>query len=278
MNANEHYVSQVLLRRFTVRGQLQSYKIQENKWRRKSPRRVFSEFGYNQLLVDGKVDNTLESAFSKVETHLPRTIKALEDAANHPSTELPPAIYENLCWYCAFLRRISPFAKMAAPADFVLQANTDLDKGHGRALREVLNAPHELISQLALLHAVGRRIIIDSENYLQLIYRIQFRLGYQNDYSMFRQNATWTICNSPVEFPVSDIALVQMPVDVHKSMFYVLPLGPTLLLKGQIKFGNQIPSSQTVVKGANLTSDEADLWLQIICLAAVNELVASRAC
>ena len=145
MNANEHYVSQVLLRRFTVSGHLQCFKIQESKWRRKSPKKVFSEFGYNQLLVDGKVDDTLEKAFCKVETNLPQTLKALDNAAIHSSTELPPAVYENLCWYCAFIKRISPFSKVAAPADFVLQANHDLEKGHGRILREVLNVPEELI-------------------------------------------------------------------------------------------------------------------------------------
>jgi hypothetical protein len=70
MNANEHYVSQVLLRRFTVAGHLQCYRVQTDKWKRVSPKNVFSDFGYNQLLVYGQVDNTLEQAFSKVETAL----------------------------------------------------------------------------------------------------------------------------------------------------------------------------------------------------------------
>jgi hypothetical protein len=165
---------------------------------------------------------------------------------------------------------------MAAPADFVLQANADLEHGHARKLREVLNTPEDSIQYFLLQHAIGRRVIIDSVDYLQLVYRIQFRLGYQEDYTMFRHYATWTICHSPIELPVSDVALVQMPVHAHKSMFYALPVSPRLLLKGQIKFGTPPPSTQTVVKGMTLASDEADLWLQIICSAAINELVASN--
>lgn len=129
MNANEHYVSQVLLRRFTTSGRLQSYRVRNGTWKRESPKNVFSDFGYNQLLVCSQVDNTLEQAFSKVETPLPKTFEALEEAANKSSTELPSPIFENMCWYCAFIKRISPFAKAAAPADFVIQLDMELEKG-----------------------------------------------------------------------------------------------------------------------------------------------------
>jgi len=104
---NQHFVSQVLLRRFTISGRLQSYKVQANKWKPQSPKNEFSMFGYNQLLVSGVADNTLEDAFSKVESPLPKTLKALEGAATVPSTELPATIYENMCWYCAFLKNVS---------------------------------------------------------------------------------------------------------------------------------------------------------------------------
>jgi hypothetical protein len=276
LNENEHYVSQVLLRLFAVSGKLQSYQIKDDKWRRKSPRSVFSAFGYNQLLVDGKVDNTLEAAFSKVETPLPKVFKALEEAANHASTELPSAIYENLCWYCAFLWRISPFAKAAAPANFVVQINMDLEKGNARTLREVLNIPDDQIAGLLKTHAAGRRFIIDSENFLQLVYRIQFQRHYQLDYSMFRHNAAWSICHSPIELPISDIALVQMPIHEHNSVFYILPVGPRLLLKGQIKRGEATNSDQTSIKGQTLRTDEANLWFDVIGLSAVTELVSCQ--
>jgi hypothetical protein len=255
---------------------LQHYQVQAEKWKPQSPRNVFSELGYNQLLVGGNIDNTLEKAFSQVETPLPKTFGALEKAANKPSTELPPTIYENLCWYCAFLKRVSPFAKAAAPASFVVQMNEELGNGDAKTLREVLNFPENIIGSFQREYSLGRRLIIDSNDFLQLVYRIQFQRMYQFDYSMFRNNTKWTICNSPIELPVSDMALVEHPSNVHKAIFYVLPVGPRLLLKGQINCGSQTPSSQTIVKGANLSAEEAEYWFDAICLSAVTELVCSH--
>lgn len=274
MNANEHYVSQVLLRRFTTLGHLQSYRVRNGTWKRESPKNVFSDFGYNQLLVCGQVDNTLEQAFSKVETPLPKTFEALEEAANRDSTKLPPPIFENMCWYCAFIKRISPFAKAAAPADFVIQLDMELEKGGAETLQEVLNLPEEII-QLFFRgeHALGRKVIIHSRDFLQVVYRIQFRRKYGFDYSTFRHNTTWTVCNSPVDLPISDVALTEIPVH-KKAMFYGLPIGPRLLLKGQIDIGGQKSSTQTNVNGATLSSEEAELWFEAICLSAVNELVS----
>jgi hypothetical protein len=174
------------------------------------------------------------------------------------------------------LKRISPFAKAVAPANFVFQINKDLENGNVKVLREVLNVPDELIKSFQKEYSLGRRIIIDSEDFLQVIYRIQFRNGYQLDYSMFRNNAKWTICKSPIELPVSDVALVELPVGVHNATFYVLPIGPKLLLKGQINWGKQTPSSQTIVRGDNLTTGEAQYWFDAICLSALSELICSH--
>jgi len=87
MNANEHYISQVLLRRFTTSGHLQRYSVKENIWKRVSPKKVFSDYGYNQLVVDGQVDHTLEQAFSKVETPLPKTFEARACVKTHSLVE-----------------------------------------------------------------------------------------------------------------------------------------------------------------------------------------------
>lgn len=276
MNANEHYVSQVLLRRFTVAGHLQRYRVQTDKWKRVSPKKVFSDFGYNQLLVYGQVDNTLEQAFSKVETPLPKTFDALEEAANKTSTELPLAVFENLCWYCAFIKRVSPFAKAAAPADFIIQLDMELENGRDDTLREVLNFPEEIVQCYRKEHVLGRKVIIDSQNFLQVVYRIQFRRKYGFDYSTFRHNTKWTICNSPIELPISDVALTEIPIKAHNAIFYGLPIGPKLFLKGQINWGKQASSSQTIVKGATLGLEEAELWFEAICLSAVTELVCKK--
>jgi hypothetical protein len=276
MNANEHYVSQVLLRRFTREGHLHCYNVQKNTWARLSPKKVFSEYGYNQLLIDGQVDHTLEQAFQKVETPLPKTFEALELAAKQPSTELSVAVFENLCWYCAFLKRISPFAKAAAPADFVIQLDKDLEQGRDEVLREVMMMPEYAIQFFRREHALGKKIIIYSQNFLQAVYRIQFRRKYGFDFSTFRHNTIWTICNSPIELPIADVPITEIPVSVQKSIFYGLPIAPNLLLKGQIKWGEQKLPSKTFIKSDTLSCEEAELWLEAICLSAVNELVSKE--
>ncbi len=276
MNANEHYVSQVLLRKFTTDGHLQRYRVKENKWKRVSPKKVFSEHGYNQLLINGQVDHTLEQAFSKVETPLPKTFAALEQAANSTSTELSPEVFENLCWYCAFIKRISPFAKAAAPVDFVMQLDKDLEQGRDEILREVMQFPEYAIQFFRKEHAQGKKIIIHSQNFLQSVYRIQFRRSYGDAYNMFRNNTKWTICESPIEMPISDVALTEIPVTTHNAILYGLPIGPKLLLKGQLTLGNQVSSSQTTVNGGLLTTEQAELWFEAICLSAVDELASKE--
>lgn len=276
MNANEHYVSQVLLRRFTTNGHLQRYTVKEDTWKRVSPKKIFSNDGYNQLLVEGCVDDTLEQAFSRVETPLPKTFEALEKAATIASTELPLEVFENLCWYCAFIKRISPFAKAAAPVDFVVQLDKDIEQGKDEIFREVLQFPEHAIQFFRREHSLGKKIVIHSQNFLQAVYRIQFRRKYGFDYSIFRHYTNWTICNSPIEMPISDIALTEIPVAVHNAVFYGFPIGPKLLLKGQINQGTQKSSSQTIVKGDTLSLEEAKLWFEAICLSAVRELASKE--
>jgi hypothetical protein len=277
MSANEHYVSQVLLRRFTENGHLHHFHLPTGKWRRLSPKKVFSGFGYNQLQVFGQVDHTLEQAFSKVESPLPITFAALEKAADNPTTELTADIYENLCWYCAFLWRVSPFAKMAAPVEFVVQLNMDLENNRLDTLREVLGYPERICQFYRCQRAMGYKVIINSQNFLQLIYRIQFRLKYGDDYTKFRYFTKWTICRSPIDLPIADVALTQIPVNTEKVVVYGLPISPRLLLKGQMAMGEQPSSLATTVKGATMSQAEAEIWYEALCLSAVNELVSKRA-
>jgi hypothetical protein len=109
---------------------------------------------------------------------------------------------------------------------------------------------------------------------LQLIYRIQFQRCYAGDFSLFRHNAKWTICNSPIELPLADVALIDLPVHAHNATCYVLPIAPRLLLKGWIEWGEQTSSPSTSIKGYTLTDDEAEFWLDAICWAALTELVS----
>jgi len=106
--------------------------------------------------------------------------------------------------------------------------------GRDEILREVLQFPEHAIQFFRREHALGKKIIIYSRNFLQAVSRIQFRRKYGFDYSTFRYNTKWTICNSPIEMPVADVALTEIPAAVHNAVFYGFPIGPKLLLKGQI--------------------------------------------
>src|SRR3989442_15649549 len=103
-NERQHYVSRVLLERFRCAGNpLECFGVQTHEWRQRSVEKVCSALGYNQLLLSRDVNNAIEQSFSKVESNLPETFKALERASKKSSTELQKATYENLCLYCAFL-------------------------------------------------------------------------------------------------------------------------------------------------------------------------------
>jgi hypothetical protein len=93
-NENQHWISQHLLKRFKDDGApLQSYQVKTGEWVPKSLERACAAPGYNQLLVSGDADNTLEAAFSKIESGLPNTLSALEDAVKRSQTEFPQAVY-----------------------------------------------------------------------------------------------------------------------------------------------------------------------------------------
>src|ERR1700692_277125 len=101
-NENQHWLSRTLLRRFKDDGApLQCYQVATNEWMPKSIDRICSAPGYNQLLTLGTTDNSLEAAFSKVESGLPNTLKALEKASKRSQSQLADAKYNILGWYCA---------------------------------------------------------------------------------------------------------------------------------------------------------------------------------
>jgi hypothetical protein len=275
LDENQHYISQVLLERFKIqRSPLQCYQVQTGEWIPKSKEKACAWPGYNQLLVSGVVDNTLEEAFSKVESRLRKTFKALEDAARKPSTQLPAAIYENMCWYCAFLKGVALFSKPGAVVSLVFQINWELENGKHDLLRH-LDIPKETIDAWQRECALGRKVIIESENGLQLLYRFQFRRTCALDYSQFL-STTWTISNSPIELPMSDVGLVPIYLTEHKANHYLLPIGPNLLLEGIFFFDLTRNSSQPFVRGLTLSQDEAEYRFDAICASAVAEIICSR--
>lgn len=270
-----HYVTKVLLKQFKISGSpLQSYQVQTGKWIPKSPETACAADGYTQLLVPGQPSGTLEGRFSAVETHLPKIFKALEEAAKKPLTELCPAIYENMCKYCAFLSFIALPAKPGAVWSFVKQINMELEKGEYHLLCDpYLNIPEQIIDGWRKEHAFGGRVIVESENLLQSLYWFQFHRAVGSECRLFL-DSEWTISNSPVELAVSDVGLVTLPVD-NKALWSILPIGRHLLLERVFYVDPKRNSSQPLVTTRDLTAAEAEYRLDAICASAVTEIICS---
>ncbi len=240
----------------------------------KSVEKTCAESGYNQLLAFGTNDNSLEGAFSKVESGLPKTFKALEAAAQRTHTELPVPIFENLCRYCAFLKLSSLAAKASAVVNFVYLLNFEVETGHHHLLRE-LQIPEAIISGWKTELLSGRRVILASRDPMQLLYRNQFRRVFSGDYGMFC-HTKWTICASPFDLLMSDIGLVPLLCEEDKFTHYILPIGPRLVLQGIFFHDVTKNSARQPLKGLALTHDEAEYCFDALCASAVNEIVCSR--
>lgn len=91
---------------------------------------------------------------------------------------------------------------------------------------------------------------------------------------MFRHHTKWTVYNSPLELPISDIALVDMPVD--DATLYILPISPNRVLIGRIKHGTPDYMTDTIVYGKTLPADAAEDVLDIICLSAVKAIACKN--
>jgi hypothetical protein len=274
-NENQHWISQHLLKRFKTEGApFQCYQVETGEWVPKRLRRACAAPGYNQLLVSGEPDNSLETAFSKVESGLRNTFRALQDAARQPLTELPQTVYANMCWYCSFLKGIAPYSKPGAVVSFIIQLNKELENGCNSLLRD-LSVPEEAIRELRGHTEMGRKVIIESENLLQLLYRFQFARNYQCDYSQFL-STKWAVANSPIELPISDVGLVPMVLENHKANHYLLPVGPNLLLEGIFFHDLGKNSSRPVMRGMDLTQDEAEYRFDCICASAITEIICGQ--
>lgn len=275
INENQHWVSQHLLKRFKIQGApFQCYQVETGEWVAKGLERTCAAPGYNQLLISGEPDNSLEAAFSTIESGLQDTFRALEQVAKRPMTELPELVYSNMCWYCSFLKGIAPYSKPGAVVSFVIQLNMELENGSNSLLRD-LNVPEETVREMRRQCAMGRKVIIESENLLQLLYRFQFARNYRGDYSQFL-STKWAVCNSPIEFPMSDVGLVPMVLEDPKANHYLLPIGPNLLLEGIFFHDLSKNSSRPVVRGMDLTQDEAVYRFDCICASAITEVICAR--
>ncbi len=275
----QHYVSQVLLKRFRRRGKpLECFNVQTQEWIKggRSVENVCSAPGYNQLLSSTDVNNAIEQSFSKVESNLPKTFNDLERASNKSSVELEKSTYDNLCLYCAFLKRTSIFAKPGAVASFLGQLNMELEKGSYYLFRE-LKVPDDVISKFREGYAMGGRLIIESDNVIQLVYRLQFERLLNLNFMEFL-HCEWTVSTSPLELPMSDIGLVQIQLTDLKAIQYLLPIGPNLVLDAIFYHDVTKNSTRPNVAGHQLSKVEAEYRFAALCLSAVNEIIFFNRC
>ena len=255
-NEKQHYISKVLLRRFKSSNKpLQCYQLASQTWEEKGIDRLCAAAGYNQLLVPGEeTNNALEASISRVESLLPNTFKALEVAAHEGMpTKLLPEIYRNLWSYCSFLKLSSLFSKASAVVSFLTQLNMELERGH-YALWSELRVPGEIIEGFRQEYRAGGRVIIQAQNVLQLIYRLQFERLLNVNYLEF-SNADWSICLSPIDLP--------------------LPIGPRFLLEGVFHHDLSKNSVKTTIRGFEMTMEEAEYRVDCICLSSVREVICA---
>jgi hypothetical protein len=270
---NQHYISQVLQRRFCIDGMLQRYSVQYDSWRETAPTKTFSYKGYTQLLTGGTIDHTLEVQFSQIENEMPGVFAALDDAATRSITELPVNLFEVLCWYMAFVHCLSPFFKASCPEDFLDDLHCQLINEKGDLLSAIKFKKWE---QQRYRDGIlnGQKIIIDSPNCLQFLHRIQFnRLCKSYYYLIFRHVTAWHLCRSPIELPLGDVAIT--PILAPKIHWYNMPISPTIFLVGRIP---QTPENKvsvaTFVYGVDLPPKNAENWKDMLCLQAGKTLIS----
>ncbi|MDB6112243.1 MAG: hypothetical protein JWR69_3993 [Pedosphaera sp.] len=269
-NTNQHYVSQVLQRRFAVGGFLERFDLRWNKWKRVSTAQIFSRLGYSQLLAYGKHDNTLDESFKQYENSLNDTLTALDEAGNHQTTELSDEVSNNLCWYCAYVWRMSPFVKAVCPFEFAMQLELDLKHGNQKVLED-LGIKQEDIVTIRLLYAQGKKFIPSGANSEQLLFRIQFTYKCGALYRVLRHFCSWTLYSSPITMPIGDMPCFQFNSD--GVGLYVFAISPSQVLVGKPRIG--AADAKLTLKTNLFTMQEAEYIRDAICASALTA-VASK--
>jgi len=269
---NQHYVSQVLQRRFADDGFLERFDLKWNKWKRVATAQIFTRLAYSQLFAYGHHDNSLDESFQKCENALNETLNALDDATKQDTTELTEPACTNLFLYCAYLWRMSPFVKAIAPFEYALQLDLDLKNGKTDLLEEV-GVKQEDIVTIRLLYAQGKKFIPAGENLLQVLFRIQFRRKCPELYQWLRYFCNWTIYSSPITMPIADMPFFSF--NEHGVPLYIFTISPTHVLIGKTPSGTFQSHANTTLRTNVFTTSEAEYIRDAICLSALTA-VASK--
>jgi hypothetical protein len=239
------------------------------------PKDTFSNEGYTQIFENGITDTKIEDDFCKVEENMPATLLAIKDAATRQLTELDVDLYNNMCWYFAFLYCLSPFFKAKSPIDFLADLHNQLEEGKGDLLEKYLTKHQSKFDLYKAEIKNGKKLIIDSLNFIQKIHQIQFnRLFDVFYYRRFRHCVGWTIFRSPIDIPLSDIAIIEVPVPCSKHTIYHIPISPDLLLAG-VYDGVNTPKRTSIVSSA-LPLKMADFLNEMFFLSAQYSLISRK--
>jgi hypothetical protein len=261
---NQHYVSQVLQRRFANGKFIERFDLRWNKWKKVSTKRIFASVAYSELFAYGTYDNTLDKTFKTYEDALPDTLRALDETAMRTNTALPGDMSNKLFGYCAILWRMSPFIKAIARLEFAVQL--DLDLQHKRThLLEILGIKQEDIVTIRLLFAQGMKFIPVWD--LQSLYRVQANLKCQELYQTLRHHCTWTLYTSPVMLPISDTPFFNF--NERGVPLYIFTISPSLVLIGKHPHGPHSPNLVVTIKTSTLEVESAEYLRGTICAAAL---------
>ena len=175
--------------------------------------------------------------------------------------------------YRALLKLSSPFSKAKAVVDWVVQLNHELETGK-YAFWLDLGTPRDIIEGFRREHALGARVIFESENPVQLAYRYQFERLFPFNFLEF-SDCEWALLHSPIQLPLSDVGLVQVYLESEKANLYMLPISPTLLLEGWVFFDAARRGATDKNEVATMTLEQAEGRLINIGHSAMEELICS---
>jgi hypothetical protein len=276
MNNNQHYVTQSFVKkRFGKNGFVWRYDLINKSWKpNASPQFIFSYDGYTQFLVVGEpLDDSLEIEFQKVEGKLDSIYPIWDKAAENEAMFVCNDTFKDHCFYCAFLWSLSPFAKAKAPANLVMEIDFFLTHGHLAYLKE-LNLSEQEIQWMQKLHSEGQKFILNGENYLQYVFRQQFIRHCKKTVAMFRYNTEWTVYNSPIELPISDIPIIDYS-ESRDVTAYVMPVSNNRVLVGRLH--HTCPYlTYPILYGGTLPADIAQNVQDLICLSALKTIVCTH--
>jgi hypothetical protein len=275
---NDHYISQALLRRFTnddgkfMRCWVRA-KQGKGVWSPAVPSNTFSHDNYNAIKTLNENDRNVDKFFSVVENNITEILATLDSVEGRKFIETTPQAYNNLCWYCAFLYTLSPLYKAACPLVFLTNLNQEIAAGGGKLIDNYMLMQPTALRCFQKGIAMGRKIVFTSENYLNLVHRVQLHRECQGFAALLRKSAKFSVLESHINLPLSDSTFVGVKSSPTELMF-VLPVKPLALMTVVIPKGPHLVTGETKIYGGRLRLEAAEYTVDSICLTAQKSLIS----